>query len=94
MKTLGFGGWHIAGLIFGESLVIAAIGCALGIAFTFPVAKAFGESLSQFFPVFIVAKSTIYMDMAAGLIVATVAAVFPIWRAISLRIADGLRRIG
>ena len=94
MKTLGFGGWHISGLIFGESLVIAAIGCASGIALTFPAAKAFGDSLSQFFPVFIVARSTIYMDMAAGLIVATVAAVFPIWRAITLRIADGLRRIG
>ncbi len=94
MKTLGFGGWHISGLIFGESLVISAIGCASGIALTFPAAKAFGDSLSQFFPVFIVARSTIYMDMAAGLIVATVAAVFPIWRAITLRIADGLRRIG
>ena len=23
MKTLGFGEWHIAGLIFGESLIIA-----------------------------------------------------------------------
>jgi len=94
MKTLGFGGRHIAGLIFGESLVIAAIGCALGIALTFPAAKAFGDSLSQFFPVFIVSRTTIYMDMAAGLIVATVAAVFPVWRAIALRIADGLRRIG
>jgi putative ABC transport system permease protein len=94
MKTLGFGGRHIAGLIFGESLVIAAIGCALGVAFTFPAAKAFADSLSQFFPVFIVSRTTIYMDMAAGLIVATVAAVFPVWRAIALRIADGLRRIG
>lgn len=94
MKTLGFGGRHIAGLIFGESLIIAAIGSAFGIAFTFPAAKAFGDSLSQFFPVFIVSRSTIYMDMMAGLIVAVVAAMFPTWRAIKLRIADGLRRIG
>jgi putative ABC transport system permease protein len=94
MKTLGFGGWHIAVLIFGESLLIASIGSALGIAFTFPAAKAFGDSLSQYFPTFIVHRSTIYMDMAAGLIVAVVAAVFPIWRAIQLKIADGLRRIG
>jgi putative ABC transport system permease protein len=34
------------------------------------------------------------MEMSAGLIVAVVAAVFPAWRAIKLRIADGLRRIG
>jgi putative ABC transport system permease protein len=94
MKTLGFGGWHIAGLILGESLVIAATGTAFGIALTFPAAKAFGDSLSQYFPIFNVSRSTIYMDMAAGLIVAVVAAVFPIWRSIRLRIADGLRRIG
>jgi putative ABC transport system permease protein len=94
MKTLGFGGRHIAWLIFGESLVIAAIGSAFGIALTFPAAKAFGDSLSQYFPIFNVSRSTIYMDMAAGLIVAVVAAVIPTWRAIRLRIADGLRRIG
>jgi len=94
MKTLGFGGRHIAGLIFGESLVIAAIGSAFGIALTFPAAKAFGDYLSQYFPIFNVSRSTIYMDMAAGLIVAVVAAVIPTWRTIRLRIADGLRRIG
>ena len=36
MKTLGFGGWHIAILIFGESLVITMTGCVLGITLTFP----------------------------------------------------------
>jgi putative ABC transport system permease protein len=94
MKTLGFGGWHIAGLIMGESLVIAATGTLLGIALTFPSAKAFGDYLSQYFPIFNVAGSTVYMQTAAGLIVAVVAAVFPIWRSIQLRIADGLRKIG
>ncbi len=94
MKTLGFGGWHIAAIILGESLVIASIGTLLGIALTYPSAKAFGDYLSQWFPIFNVARSTIYLDMAAGLIVAVVAAVFPIWRSIRLRIADGLRRIG
>ncbi len=94
MKTLGFGGGHIAGLIFGESLVIAATGTVLGIVLTFPAAKAFGDSLSQYFPIFVVSRSTIYLDIAAGLIVAIVAAVFPVWRATRIRIADGLRRIG
>ncbi len=94
MKTLGFGGLYIAGLIFGESLVIGAVGSALGIMLTFPAAKAFGASLSQYFPIFIVSRSTIYMDMAAGLIIASVAAVFPTRLAIRVRIADGLRRIG
>jgi putative ABC transport system permease protein len=93
-KTLGFRGYHIAGLIFGESLVISMTGCVLGIVLTFPAAKAFGSTLSSFFPTFNVATSTIYMDVAAALLVGIVAAVFPTWRAVTIRIADGLRRIG
>jgi putative ABC transport system permease protein len=93
-KTLGFGGWHIARLIFGESLLISIIGCILGIALTFPAAKVFSSSLSTYFPVFNVATKTIYMDIGASVLVGSVAAVFPTWRAVKIRIADGLRRIG
>jgi putative ABC transport system permease protein len=93
-KTLGFGGWHIARLIFGESLFITMIGCALGIALTFPAADIFSSSLRTYFPVFNVARKTIYMDIAASILVGIVAAIFPAWRAIKIRIADGLRRIG
>jgi putative ABC transport system permease protein len=93
-KTLGFGGRYIAVLIFGESLIISMIGCAFGIAFTFPAAKSFGNALSNFFPIFNVALETIYMDIAAALLVGTVAGIFPTVRSISIRIADGLRRIG
>jgi putative ABC transport system permease protein len=93
-KTLGFGGWHIARLIFGESLLISLIGCILGIVLTFPAADMFSSSLRTYFPVFNVATKTIYMDIGASVLVGSVAAVFPTWRAIKIRIADGLRRIG
>jgi putative ABC transport system permease protein len=93
-KTLGFGGWYIAELVFGESLFITMIGCAVGIALTFPAADIFSSALSTYFPVFNVAKKTIYMDIVASVIVGTVAALFPTWRAIKIRVADGLRRIG
>src|SRR4030043_381957 len=92
-KTLGFGGWHIARLIFGESLLISLIGCILGIVLTFPAADIFSTSLRTYFPVFNVATKTIYMDIGASVLVGSVAAVFPTWRAIKIRIADGLRRI-
>ncbi len=94
MKTLGFGGWHIAGLIFGESLTIAFLGCALGIALTYPAAKTFGDAMSTYFPIFNVQRQTIYLDLAATLIVGLIAAAFPAWRAVKLSIAGGLRRIG
>ncbi len=93
-KTLGFGAFHILGLILGESLVITSVGGAIGIALTFPVVKAFGKAVSNWIPVFIVEPETIYMDIAAILMVGVVAAIIPSWRAVTMRIADGLRSIG
>ncbi len=93
-KTLGFGGWFIAGLIFGESLFISLIGTAIGIGLTFPVADAFAEYLGAYFPIFFVEKETVLTGVAAGVLVGIVAALFPAWRAVKVRIADGLRRIG
>ena len=71
-KTIGFGKWHIAGLIFGESFFITMTGCALGILATFPAAKAFGDAMSAFLPIFHVSKQTIYLDIVAAVIVAVV----------------------
>ena len=94
MKTLGFGGVHIAGLILGESVLITMTGCALGVVLTFPAAKYFGHTMGNFFPVFQVSTTTVYFDIAASLIVALTAAAFPTWSAVNIRIADGLRKIG
>jgi putative ABC transport system permease protein len=94
MKTLGFGAWRIASLIFGESLVITLSGSLLGIALSFPTAAAFGKALEQYFPAFNVTAKTIYLDIAASLIVGLLAAIIPTWRAVRTPIADGLRRIG
>ncbi len=49
-KTLGFGGWFIAGLIFGESLFISLLGTAIGIGLTFPVAEAFARLSRDLLP--------------------------------------------
>ncbi len=93
-KTLGFGGFHISGLIFGESLFITTLGASLGIILTFPTARIFSSELSTYFPVFNIEPETIVMDIMASLLVGFVAAILPTYRAINIRIADGLRRIG
>ncbi len=93
-KAMGFRGYHIAGMIFGESLFITMIGGTLGILLTYPVAQKFGELMGTFFPVFKVDPSTIFLDIVFSLLVGVVAAIFPTWRAIRIKIADGLRRIG
>jgi putative ABC transport system permease protein len=92
-KTLGFGSYHLAGLIFGESFVITLTGGALGILATFPAAKAFGDAMSTFLPVFFVSPGTVYLDVLASVIVATSAAIIPAVRVIHIGIAEGLRKV-
>ncbi|NJD55307.1 MAG: ABC transporter permease [Nitrospirae bacterium] len=92
-KTLGFRSPHLAGLIFGESFVITLTGCALGILATFPAAKAFGDAMSTFFPVFYISRKTIYLDLLASMIVAVSAALIPALRVTHIRIAEGLRKV-
>ena len=67
-KTLGFGGWRIAGLILGESIVITMMGCAFGIAVTYPAAEAFGKAMGAYFPVFHVSPETILLDIIFSLV--------------------------
>ncbi|MGH8756260.1 MAG: ABC transporter permease, partial [Burkholderiales bacterium] len=94
IKALGFAPPFLAKLIFGESLAIAALGGALGIACTFPVAIVFGNAMGALFKVFYVSWQTVATQLAAALLVGAVAAILPTWRASRVKIADGLRNIG
>jgi putative ABC transport system permease protein len=70
------------------------LGCGLGIAATFPAAQVFTHTLGSYFPTFRVEPKTVYLDLAAGCVVGGCAGIIPAIRAIQIRIADGLRRIG
>lgn len=94
MKALGFKGYHIAGAVFGESLLIAVIGGVAGIAAGFPAARLIEVELAQFFPRFELAPATIALQLGAALLVGAVAGIFPTWRGARIKVVDGLRRIG
>jgi putative ABC transport system permease protein len=94
MKALGFGRGYVALLILGESLAIALGGGLLGVALTFPMARAFAEKMGTLFPIFFVSDETMAMQIGAALIVGVVAACVPAWTAARLSIVDGLRTIG
>jgi putative ABC transport system permease protein len=93
-KALGFGGGFVALLIFAESLAIALLGGLIGIALTFPLADAFASSVGAILSGFRISGETIALQVAAALVVGTVAAAVPAWRASRIRIVDGLRAIG
>lgn len=94
LRTLGFRPFHIAGLIGGESLLIACTGGAFGLALTFPIARAFGRMFPTFFPVFNVETGTIIFAASVALLAGVASALLPTIRILRIRIVDGLRTIG
>lgn len=94
LKTLGFSGGHILGLIGGESLMIAMMGGVVGMILMFPVLNGVAAALRSWFPVFPIEARTFQLAGLAAFGVGLLAAVFPAWRAIRVSIVNGLRRIG
>jgi putative ABC transport system permease protein len=93
-KALGFGGGFVATLIFAESLGIALIGAALGIALTFPVAQGFANAVGALLSGFHVSRETVLLQLGAAVVIGMIAAMVPAWRAARIRIVEGLRTIG
>jgi len=94
LKALGFGNGFVAFLIFAESMAIALFGGIIGIALTFPLARAFGDAMGSLFPIFFVGEQTVIMQIVAATVIGVVAAAIPAWRAARVRIVDGLRAVG
>ena len=93
MKTLGFRPVHIVGLIFGESLFIAALGGAMGLFLSWPVGNLVETSLGNFFPVFGTTTLTYVLAGTAAMTVGFLAAIFPALKALHTPIVEGLRII-
>lgn len=93
LKALGFGPGFVARLLLGESLLIAALGGALGIAVSFPIAAAFGSLVGSVLPVFEISATTLALQAASALAVGFIAAAWPAWQMGRIDIVNGLRHI-
>ncbi len=95
LKTLGFSGGHLVGLIAGESLFISFLGGLAGLGLTYPLVGMFSLIVPKsWFPVFYVEPSTIVLAGMSALLVGFAAAIFPVQRAVRTSIVDGLRFVG
>jgi putative ABC transport system permease protein len=93
LKTLGFQSFHVAGLIFGESLFLAVSGGLLGIILAFPICSLVAIPMSTFFPIFNISTVTLVWGISFSLLVGLVAGAFPASKALRTPIVDGLRII-
>ncbi len=93
MKTLGFSGPQVTVLVLGESLLITALGGAIGLALAALFATALGASLQQFFPVIGIPPSTYVVGVVLILVLGVLAAALPSYQAARLKIVDALRTV-
>jgi putative ABC transport system permease protein len=93
LKALGFTPGFIGQLLLGESLLIALIGGAIGMAATFPLAKAFAGATGTLFPIFKVSGLTLGLQVLACVAVGAVAAAWPAWKMSRIDIVQGLRHV-
>jgi putative ABC transport system permease protein len=94
LKTMGYKPRHLAGLILGESMLLAAMGGLMGMALTFPMVHFFKTKLGKYFRVFPLTDTTLALGLGTALIVGVLAAILPAWRASRVGIAEALRRVG
>ena len=93
LKALGFSPGFVVKLLFGESLLIAAIGGAAGIAMTFPLAQGFLLQTNNVFKVFEISQTTMLYQALAALFVGLVAAMWPAWKMSRIDIVQSLRHV-
>ena len=94
LKTMGFRPWHLAGIIIGESMIMALMGGFLGLTLSLPALRLFPKDVTQYFPKLEISDTTAALGLSISLAVGLLAAVIPAWRASRVGIAQALRRVG
>jgi putative ABC transport system permease protein len=94
LKTMGFRPRHLAGLIMGESLLLALKGGVIGVLLTFPAVHIFRTRLGQYFRVFPLTNFTLALGLATAIAVGVLAGLLPAWRSSRVAIAEALRKVG
>jgi putative ABC transport system permease protein len=93
LKTLGFSGESILGLVLLESLFLTFTGGLVGLGLAWFFAKGLGAAIKDFFPVFEIGANTFLVGAALMLLFGLITGMWPALTAMRLKIVDALRRI-
>ena len=92
LKTLGFSGGTILGLVLAESMSIVLVGGGLGLALAW-VFVAQGDPTGGMLPMFVLPPRDLIIGAALMLAMGLIAGAAPALGAMRLRITDALRRV-
>ena len=91
MKSMGFQGYHLWGMISGEAIIISLSGGILGLGLLAMMVNVMRAGLSAWFPVFKIQPLTWILVVALAVAIGLISSAFPVLRAMRTRIVDGLR---
>jgi putative ABC transport system permease protein len=91
LKTLGFSNIAILALVLSESVLIAVLGGALGLAVSWAIVQN-GDPTNGMLPIFMLPARDVWAGAALIVVLGVVAGLWPAISAMNLRITDALRR--
>jgi putative ABC transport system permease protein len=92
LKTLGFSGQRILGMVLGESVLLAMLGGIPGLAIAAFIAFMLRENLANFIPGFAMTPGIAIAGIAMILALGLITGIIPALNAMRLRIAAALGR--
>ena len=92
LKTLGFSNLAVLVLVLAESLLIAVVGGALGLAIGYVLISQ-GDPTGGFLPAFFVPPRDLVIGSGLALLLGVVSGLMPAVQATRLRIVDALRKV-
>jgi len=93
LKAIGFSDLRVLGFVLGESLVIAAVGGALGLLFARLAIPVLSQKLNGLVPVLVLSKTMLLFGFATALVVGLASGFLPGLGAMRLRVVTALRRV-
>jgi putative ABC transport system permease protein len=92
MKTLGFSSLSVTVLVFGEALLVTALGGIIGLGLAAMLSGFMQKVMATFFPVIGLGSSTFVLGAVLIVVLGSLAAALPAAQAWRLKIVDALRR--
>jgi len=92
LKAIGFSDRFVTGFVLTESLLIAALGGAIGLGAAKLMTMG-GDITGGFLPIFFLPTRDVVAGAVLALIVGILAGIIPAVSAMRLRVVDALRRV-